>query len=140
MKNPPVESYLIIGLVLVLIFGTIPFRQVVEVTKASEYTSDNNNHIEAGFGGPRVTWVKVMCNRTAEIHFMYWSGVWVSTKSILLASFRSNVATYNFGAEHATNMVEVISDGPILVRIIYTYLVETESSLLTNLLYTFGIQ
>lgn len=140
MKNPSIETYLIIGLILVVLFGTTPFRQVIEVTRDSEYASENQNYIEASFGGPRVTWVKVVCNRTAEIRFMYQSGVWVSTKSVLLASYRSSSASFNFNAEHATNMVEVISDGPILVRIVYTYLVETESSLFNSLLYTLGIK
>jgi hypothetical protein len=139
MKQPSIKHYLIIGFVLVVIFSSIPFRQVVEVTKTVEYTSNDEYYVEIGFGGPKVTWVKVMCNRTAEIRFMYQSGVWVSQENILLATFRSTVARYDFNAEHTTNMIEVISEGPILVQIVYTYLTEMESSLFDRFLNTFGI-
>jgi hypothetical protein len=139
MKQPSIKHYLIIGFVLVVIFSSIPFRQVVEVTKTVEYTSNDEYYVEIGFGGPKVTWVKVMCNRTAEIRFMYQSGVWVSQENVLLATFRSTLARYDFNAEHTTNMIEVISEGPILVQIVYTYLTEMESSLFDRFLNTFGI-
>jgi len=79
----------------------------------------------------------VMCNRTADIRFMYQTGVWVSTQNIILASFRSAAVSYNFRAEHTTNIIEVVSDGPFLARIIYTYLLETEVNLFTRVLYSF---
>jgi hypothetical protein len=139
MKQPSIKHYLIIGFVLVVIFSSIPFRQVVEVTKTVEYTSNDEYYVEIGFGGPKVTWVKVMCNRTAEIRFMYQSGVWVSQENVLLATFRSTLARYDFNAEHTTNMIEVISEGPILVQIVYTYLTEMESSLFDRFLNTFRI-
>ena len=137
MKRRSSENFLIIGLVLAILFCSIPFKQVIEVTKIEEYTSTDKYHIEVGFGGPDVTWVTVTCNRTAEIRFMHQIGVWISTQNVLLASFRSATARYNFNTEHSTNIVEVISDGPILVRIIYTYLFETEVSLFIRFLDSF---
>lgn len=107
------------------------------MTKAIESTSSDQYQLEMGFGGPRVTWVTVMCNRTADIRFMYQTGVWVSTQNILLASFRSTTVSYNFRAEHTTNIIEVASDGPFQVRIVYTYLLETEVNLFTRVLYSF---
>lgn len=137
MKRHSSEDFLIIGLVIAILFCSIPFKQDVEMTKIVEYTSSDQNHIEVGFGGPKVTRVTVMCNRTAEILFMHQIGVWVSTQNVVLASFRSATASHNFRAEHTTNIVEVISDGPILVRIVYTYLLETEVSLFIRVLYSF---
>jgi hypothetical protein len=138
MKRKWSDYFLIIGIVLAILLCSIPFKQVVEVEKAKEYTSTDNFHIEVGFGGPSVTWVTVMCNRTAEIRFLYLEGVWISTHSVILASFRSMTASYNFKAEHTINLVEVISDGPILVRVVYTCLVETEVSYFSTILYSLG--
>jgi hypothetical protein len=132
MKRHSSDYFLVIGFVLAILFCSIPFKQVVEVTKAAEYTSIDQYHIEVGFGGPSVTWVTVMCNRTAEIRFLHQTGVWISTQSVILASFKSTEASYNFKSEHSTNIVEVISDGPIRVRIVYTYLVETEVNLFSR--------
>jgi hypothetical protein len=139
MKRHLSEFFLIIGLVLAILFCSIPFKQEVEMTKVVEYTSLDQYQIEVGFGGPKVTWVRVICNRTAEIRFMYLTGVWISTKSVLLASFRSTTASCNFKSKHSINIVEVISDGPILVRVSYTYLIETEVNLFTRILYSFGL-
>ena len=139
MKQPSLESCLVIGLVLVVIFSTIPFKQVVVETKAVEHTSLDQNRIEIMYGGPEITLVKVICNRTAEIRFMYLSGVWISTTSILLASFRATAASYDYNAEHVTTVVEVISDGPILVRIEYTYSFEIEASLFDRFFYALGM-
>ncbi len=139
MKHLSIGHYLVIGIILATIFSSVPIRQVIEVADASEYTSNGKYHVEAGFGGPKVTWVTVICNRTAEIRFMYQNGVWISTNNVLLASFRSTIARYNFNAEHSTNIIEVLSDGPILVRIVYTYLTEMETNLLGYFLYTIGL-
>jgi hypothetical protein len=136
MKRETIDTLLAIGFILAIIFCTIPFKQVVEVNKVAEYTSIDNHHIEVGFGGPSVTWVTVSCNRTAEIRFLHQSGVWFSTQNVLVASFRTNTASYNFYSEHSTIIVEVISDGPILVRIVYTILTETEANLLSRTLYS----
>lgn len=131
------ELLLIIGLVLTILICTIPFRQEVEVTNVEEYTSLDQHSIEIGFGGPRVTWIRVMCNRTAEIRFMHQTGVWTSTETVLLASVISATASYNFRSEHSTNIVEIISDGPIQVYIVYTYLVEMEINLIIRFLNMF---
>ena len=139
MKRKTSDYFIVIGFILAILFCSIPFKQVVEVKKAADYTSIDNYHIEVGFGGPSVTWVTVMCNRTAEIWFLHQTGVWVSTQNVLLASFRSMTASYNFNSEHSTNIVEVISDGPILVRIVYTYLIETEANLFSRALHSLGI-
>lgn len=136
MKRETVDTLLAIGIVLAILFCSIPFTQVVEMNKVAEYTSLDNHHIEVSFGGPSVTWVTVLCNRTAEIRFLHQTGVWTSTENVLLASFRTDTASYNFNSEHSTIIVEVISDGPILVRIVYTYLTETESNLFSRTLYS----
>jgi hypothetical protein len=136
MKRNTSDYFLIIGFILVILLCSIPFKQVVEVEKVTEYASIDNYHVEVGFGGPSVTWVTVMCNRTAEIRFLHQTGVWISTQNVLLASFRSKTASYNFKSEHSTNIVEVTSDGPILVRIVYTYLIETEVNLFGRFLYS----
>ena len=136
MKPKKSEWFLIIGFILAILFCSIPFKQVVEVTKGVEYTSMENHHIEVGFGGPSVTWVTVMCNRTAEIRFLYQTGVWTSMETVLLASYRSMAASFNFNSEHSTNIVEVVSNGPILVRIVYSYLIEAEFNLFSRVLYS----
>ncbi|MFX1482903.1 MAG: hypothetical protein ACFFCP_06910 [Promethearchaeota archaeon] len=128
---------LIICLILATLFCTIPFNQEIEVTKTEMYTSSDLYHIEISFGGPRFTSVTVICNRTAEINFMYQAGVWIGTESVLLASFRSVVVRYDFKTAHATNIVEVKSDGPFLARIVYTYLIETQVSLFSRALNLF---
>ncbi|MFX1559179.1 MAG: hypothetical protein ACFFBL_01200 [Promethearchaeota archaeon] len=138
MKRKKSEYILVVGFVLAILCCSIPFKQVVEVTKATEYTSLDNHHIEVGFGGHSITWVTVMCNRTAEIRFLHQSGVWYSTQNVLLASYRTRTVSYNFNSEHSTYIVEVISDGPILVRIIYTYLVETEVNIFSRVLFSIG--
>ncbi|MHA2026564.1 MAG: hypothetical protein ACW98U_11755 [Candidatus Thorarchaeota archaeon] len=137
MKRLSNEHLLIIGLILAIVFCSIPFKQEVEVIKIVEHTSLDQYHVEVGFGGPKVTWVTVICNRTAEIRFMHQTGVWVSTQNVLLASFRSTTASYNFKSEHSLNIVEIVSDGPILVRIIYRYLLVTEVSCFVRVLYSF---
>lgn len=135
MKQPSIEHAILIGIVLMVIFSSIPFKQVVNVTKTVEYESDDDYYIQSGFGGPAVTWVTVMCNRTAEIRFMYQSGVWISAENILLASFTSTSATFYYSTHYATNMVEIISDGPIQVVIVFGYLMETESSIFESILH-----
>ncbi len=135
MKQPSIEHTILIGIVLMVIFSSIPFKQVVSVTKTVEYVSDDDYCIQSGFGGPDVTWVTVMCNRTAEIRFMYQSGIWVSAKNVLLASFTSKSVTFYYNKYYTTNMVEIISDGPIQVVIVFGYLIETESSFFENILH-----
>ena len=137
LKRRSTEFLLITGLALAILICSIPFKQEVEVTKVEEYTSSDQYHIEIGFGGPEVTWVKVMCNRTAEIRFMYHTGVWVSTKTVLLSSYRSTIASFNFKSEHSTNIIDIVSDGPILVHVAYTYLLETEINLFNRVLNVF---
>jgi hypothetical protein len=139
MKKPSSDYYIVIGFILLVVVSAIPFRQVIDVTKVVEYNSTDQYYIQASFGGPDVTWVSVTCNRTSEIRFMHQIGVWVSTRNALLASFRSTTARYNFNSEYSMNIVEVVSDGPFIVRIIYTYLVETEVNLIDRFLFSFRI-
>ena len=108
MKRRSNEFLLIVGLVLAILICLIPFRQEIEVTTVEEYTSLDQYHIEVGFGGPKVTWVRVMCNRTAEIRFMHLTGVWTSAQTVFLASFRSSTSNYNINAEHSINIVEIV--------------------------------
>jgi hypothetical protein len=139
MKKPSDNWYIVIGIILLVVVCSIPFRQVVEMTKVEEYTSTDQYHIVIGFGGPKVTWVTVNCNRTAEIRFIYQVGAWLSIQDVLLASFRSTTARYYFNSEHSMNIVEVISDRPIIVRVVYTYLLETEMNLFSRFLYSIGL-
>ena len=139
MKEPSIAWYLIISIVLVVVFNSIPVTQIVENTSHTEYTSNDEYHIEVGFGGTRVTWVTVECNRTSEIRFMYQDGVWTSTTNTLVASFESTIARHNFDAEHSVYIIEVISDGPILVSVTYTYQIEIETSYFGSFLYSLGI-
>ncbi|MFW9834352.1 MAG: hypothetical protein ACFFEK_10180 [Candidatus Thorarchaeota archaeon] len=140
MKRFSADNLLVIGIILAMLFCSIPFKQVVEVTEAAEYASTDDYQIEVGFGGPSVTWVTVMCNRTSEIRFLYQTGVWISTQTVLLTTYTSMTARFNFNSEHSNNIVEIISDGPVLVRIIYTYLVETEISIFSRVLYSISNQ
>ena len=139
MKKPSDDWHIVIGIILLVVVSSIPFRQMVEMTKAEEYTSTDQYHIVVGFGGPKVTWVTVNCNRTVEIRFMHQEGVWVSIRNVLLASFKSTTARYNFNSEYSMNIVEIISDRPIIVRVVYTYLLETEVNLFGRFLYSIGL-
>ncbi|NHI88952.1 MAG: hypothetical protein EAX87_05465 [Candidatus Thorarchaeota archaeon] len=139
MKEPSIGCYLIVGIVLVVIFNSIPVSQIVEGTNSTEYTSSDQNHIEVGFGGTRVTWVTVICNRTSEIRFMYQDGVWTSTSNTLVASFESTLASYSFEAEHSVYIIEVTSSGPFLVSVTYTYQIEIKTSYFGAFLYSLGI-
>ena len=139
MKEPSIGCYLIVGIVLLVIFNLIPVSQIVEGTSFTEYTSNDRYHIEVGFGGTRVTWVTVVCNRTSEIQFMYQDGVWTSTTNTLVASFESTTARYNYDAEHSVYVIEVTSSGPILVSVTYTYQIEIETSYFGSFLYSLGI-
>ena len=140
MKRFSADNLVVIGIILAMVFCSIPFKQVVEVTETAEYTSTGDYQIEVGFGGPSVTWVTVLCNRTSEIRFLYQTGVWISTETILLTTYTSMTASFNFNSEHSNNIVEIISDGPVLVRIIYTYLVEAEISIFSRVLYSISNQ
>jgi hypothetical protein len=102
---------------------------MVEVTKVYEDTPQDWQNILAGFGGPRVTWVIVELNRTAEIRFMYLSGVWISTHNVLLTSITADRASFNYNAEHITVMIEVITKGPVHLRILYKYEAERVRSI-----------
>ena len=139
MKEPSKGCYLIIGIVLVVIFNSIPVSLIVENTRYTEYTSNDQYHIEVGFGGKKVTWVTVECNRTSEIRFMYQDGVWMSTSNILVSSFESTIARYNFDEIHSFYVIEVISTGPILVSVTYTYQIQIETSYFGSFLYSLGV-
>jgi len=137
MKHLAPESYLIIGLLLASVLCSIPFTQVIDTTRTVDYVS--NDQIEVGFGGPKVTWVNVVCNTTVEIRFMYQNGTWISTQNVLLASARTISASYNFNAEHTTTVVQILSDSPFRVWITYTYPVEMEMSLFSRVFYMIGV-
>jgi hypothetical protein len=139
MKHLAPELYLIIGLLLASVVCTIPFTQIVDTTKTVSYASDDQNQFEFGFGGPRVTWVNVICNITVEIRFMFQNGSWMTTHNVLLASVQTRSASYNFNAEHATTVVQIISSSPFQVRITYTYPIEMELSLFSRAFYMMGI-
>ena len=124
MKKLGNEDYLVIGLLLATLFCSIPFTQKVEVTQVIEEHPENWHNIVSGFGGPRVTWVTVELNKTAEIRFMYLCGVWLAAHNVLLASITADRASFNYNAEYNTVIIEIGTDGPIQFRILYRYEVE----------------
>ncbi|MFW9768839.1 MAG: hypothetical protein ACFFF9_16425 [Candidatus Thorarchaeota archaeon] len=132
MKQRWSDSLLIICLMLAILFCPIPTKQELDTKRTTMHAFSQDYNFEVGFGGPAITWVTVLCNRTAEIRFLCQEGVWISTETILLASFRTTAARYNFNAEHSTNIVQVRSDGPFEVQIIYTYKLEAELTLFTS--------
>jgi hypothetical protein len=135
MKHLTSEFYLIIGLLLASVICSIPFTQVVDASRVADYISDGQNQIEIGFGGPKVTWVNVVCNTTAQIQFMFQNGTWISTQNVLLASANTMSASYNFKADHSTIVIQISSDGPFKARITYIYLVEMEMSIFNRAFY-----
>jgi hypothetical protein len=129
------ESYLIIVILLATAVCSIPFTQEVSAVRTVEHISDDHYQYSVAFGGPRVSWVNVICNRSAEIRFMYQNGTWIETENILLETVQARSVMFNFNTEHATTVVEIISDGPFLVRIVYIYPIETQMSLFARMLY-----
>ena len=131
--------YYIVGFILVTTLLSIPFYQLVEENHSVSYTSNDENRIEITFGGPRVTWITVECNITAEIHFMYPNGTWIAIHNVLLASIVSRNARFNYNAEHSTTIVEVIGQEPFVACITYTYLIPMELSCFGRILYSYDL-
>jgi hypothetical protein len=129
------ESYVMIVILLSTVVCSIPFTQEVSTVRTVEYLSDEHFQYTVAFGGPRVSWVNVICNRSAEIRFMYQNGTWISTENVILETVQAMTVMFNFNAEHVTTIVEIISDGPFLVRIVYMYPIETEISLFARALH-----
>jgi hypothetical protein len=136
VKRPGNEDYLVIGLVLATLICSIPYTESVEVTEVYECDPQDWSNIVPSFGGPRMTWVIVELNRTAEIRFMYGDGAWRATHDILLASITADRASFNYNAEYNTVIIEIISEGPIHVRIVYKYDVEKRTSIFGRSLVT----
>lgn len=132
MKRLGNEDYLVIGLLLATLFCSIPFTQIVKVTEVYEETPRNWEDIMWGFGGPRVTWAIVELNRTAEIRFMYPNGIGLPAQHVILESTTSDRASFNYNAEHYTVMIRIITEGPVHLRISYTYEVETVRSIFSK--------
>jgi len=116
----------------------MPFDQTVEVNDAGTYTSNDDNRVEITYGGPRVTWVTVECNITAEINFMYPNGTWIGIHNVLLASMTSDIARFNYNSEHVTTIVEIVAEQPFTARITYTYLAMMRMSFVERVFYTLG--
>jgi hypothetical protein len=129
------ESCLIIGILLATIVCSIPFTQEVGTIYTVEYQSDDSYQYTIAFGGPKVNWVNVICNRTVEIRFMYQNGTWIATQNVLLKAVQAMNVMFNFNAEHSTTVIEIISDGPFLARIVYMYPVEVEMNLFARVFY-----
>lgn len=138
MRTRTKVSY-IIGIILILVVGSIPVDQMIEKDLKVQYLSDQENRIEVSFGGPRITWVTVECNITAEIHYLYPNGTWVGIQNILLESTTAMRSRFNYYGEHPTVIVEVIGETPFLARITYTYITTMKMSYLERVLYTFGL-
>ena len=132
-------AYYILGIILVTTLLSVPFYQVVEENHKARYTSNDENRIEITFGGPRITWVFVECNITAEIHFMYPNGTWIAQRNVLLVSVLSTNAGFNYNSEYSTTVVEVISEEPFIVDITYTYPVVLRMSYFERALHSLGI-
>lgn len=137
MKRFTPDSRLMIGILIAFVLCSVPIPQVIDATRTHDYVSDDQ--IEIGFGGPRITWVNVVCNTTVEIRFMYQNGTWISTENVLLASIQTMSASYNFNAEHSTIVVQISSGSPFQVQITYTYPIEMEMSLFSRAFYMIGI-
>ena len=129
----------ILGIIIIVALGSIPINQTVEKDLSTHYSSDQDNRIEILFGGPRITWVTVECNITAEIHYMYQNGTWVGTQNVLLESVVATRAQYNYYGEQSTIVIEVIADEPFLAYITYTYLDTIKMSYFERILYAFGL-
>lgn len=129
MRRLENEDYLVVGLLLATLFCSIPFSYTVEVTEVYEDNPVDWHNIISGFGGPGITWVTVELNRTAEIRFMYLSGVWISTYNVLLASTTTDRASFNYNAEYSTVIIEITSAGPVHLRILYKYELERTESI-----------
>ncbi len=132
-------AYYIVGFILVTTLLLIPFNQLVEENHKVRYSSNEENRIEITFGGPRITWVTVECNITAEIHFMYPNGTWVAQHNVLIVSIQSTNARFNYNSEYPTTIVEIISEEPFVADITYTYPVVMRMSYFERVLYTLGI-
>jgi len=137
--KPRTIVYYIVGILLVTILLSIPFYQLVDENHKVRYSSNEENRIEITFGGPRITWVTVECNITAEIHFMYPNGTWVAQHNVLIVSIQSTNARFNYNSEYPTTIVEIISEEPFVADITYTYPVVMRMSYFERALYTLGI-
>jgi len=126
----------IIGTLLIVVVVSIPFDQIIEVDEEGMYTSNDDNRIELTYGGPRITWVTVECNITAEINFMYPNGTWIGINNVLLASITSDKARFNYNSEHVTTIVEIVAEQPFLAHVTYTYLAVMRMSYVERFLYT----
>lgn len=126
----------ILSVIFAVVIISVPYNQIVEVREDGRYLSDEGNRIEITYGGPRVTWVTVICNITAEINFMYPNGTWIEMQNILLASMVSDRASFNYNQEQVTTIVEIIAEEPFTAHIIYTYLVVMRMSFVERLLFT----
>jgi len=120
---------MVIGLLLATLLCSVPFTQTVEVTEVFEEAPRNWEDIMWGFGGPRVTWTIVELNRTAEIRFMYPTGIGLPSQHAILESTTSDRASFNYNAEHYTVMIRIITEGPVYLRIVYKYEVERTGSI-----------
>lgn len=130
-------AFYILSILLVTTLFSVPFYQLVEINHKETYVSNDENRIEITFGGPKITWVTVECNVTAEIHFMFQDGVWTATHNVLLVSILSKNARFNYNSEHPTTVVEIIGQEPFDVRITYTNLIPMEMSCFGRLLYSY---
>jgi hypothetical protein len=132
LKWSEFAKYAVAGILLVGLLFSVPFRHVEQRTSSYEATPQSWHNASIVLGGPMITLVTVELNRTAMIQFMYLDGVW--PKHVLLASFRGAIARHNYRGEHYTIVIEVASSGPIWIRVRYTYAVETEGSLIDDIL------
>lgn len=121
---------------LVTVIVLTPFDQIIEANQTAMYRSNDRNRIEITYGGPRVTWVTVECNITAEINFMYPNGTWIAVQNVLLASMTSDKARFNYNSEHVTTIVEIIAAEPFTASITYTYLTIMRMNFIERVLYT----
>jgi hypothetical protein len=130
----------VVGIILIIALGSIPFNQLVEKETTTNFASNNENRIEIVFGGPIITWVTVECNISSEIRYLYPSGTWIGMQNILLASTFAIKARYNYNGKHTSAIVEIISEKPFTAHITYTYFDAVRMNYFERVLYTIGLR
>ncbi len=138
MRTRTIMCY-VVGIILIVVVGSIPVNQIVERDHRAYYLSNQDNRIEVTFGGPTITWVTVECNTTTQVRYMYQNGTWVGQENVLLSSTFAMKAKFNYFGEHSTIVVEIIADGPFMAAITYTYLVAERMTYFERVFNTFAL-
>jgi hypothetical protein len=60
---------------------------------------------------------------------MYPTGIGLLPQHVVLESTTSDRASFNFNAKHYTVMIRIMTEGPVHLRILYTYEIERVRSI-----------